>query len=66
MRDLTRRGAVFLLVLFAACGDGTDDTGGAAAGNGPGDAAAPVDTGLNPTVTVDTQPLPGDTGQAPR
>ena len=49
-----------LTLLLSACGGG-DEAGGSASGSSAPAAAAPSDTGLNPTVTVDTQALPGDT-----
>jgi hypothetical protein len=55
-----RVAAASLALILAACG-GDEAGGSAAAGSSTPSAAAPSDTGLNPSVTVDTQALPGDT-----
>ena len=57
--------AAILLLLLSACG-GAEQGAGAPAGGDGSDAAAPSDTGLDASVTVDTQALPGDTAAGAR
>jgi len=56
-------GVLTLTLLLSACGGGDEAGGAAAAGGSAPASAAPSDTGLNPSVTVDTQALPGDTAE---
>ena len=57
--------ALALSLVAAACG-GEEAAGGAAATGDPAAASAPSDTGLSPSVTVDTQATPGDTAEPAR
>jgi len=54
--------AALALLLLAGCGGDEPAADGAATG-APAAASAPADTGLNSSVTVDTQASPVDTAE---
>jgi ABC-type glycerol-3-phosphate transport system substrate-binding protein len=62
MRFRSSYAAAALALLLAGCG-GAEEGADAAPGSAAASAAAPSDTGLDATVTVDTQALPGDTAE---
>ena len=58
-----RRAAALAFALLAAGCGGAEPPEGAPATGDPAAASAPADTGLTPSVTVDTQASPGDTAE---